>query len=157
MFVQVFLTFIKLEVTPFFLFGMYSQKINATDTLSAMQVLVNDEPLVKHNPPFREKELVMTNAENYIRMVRNNGRDIVETRVEQKYPTIKRSYWYSSIAVRIFNTPEAIERFKPWFRAKCLKIAGMSDGTVRIVEATYVLNRKTMQLTLIKNETLEIF
>ncbi|HMF70125.1 MAG TPA: hypothetical protein VK616_01550 [Flavitalea sp.] len=154
--IQVALTFIKLEVTPFFLFGMYSEKIAATDTFSIIRVLVNDKPIDSYNPPLREKHLLETNAANYVEMKRNNHTDILKIRIESRYAVIYNSAFYPYLAGHIYNTPMAQNNFKGWLKQKCLKIASIDDGVVKIVETTYLLNRTTLYLNPIRHETLDV-
>jgi hypothetical protein len=154
---QLFLTFIKLEVTPFFLFGMYSEKFVATDTFSKITLLVNEKPIEFYKPPLRERNLLETNTINYVEMKRNNDTDILKTRIESRYAIIYESVLYPFFARHIYNTGVTQEQFKVWLKKKCLKIAGIDNGVVKIVEMTYVLDRATIHLNLTKNETLEVF
>ena len=154
--VQLIVTVIKLNVTPFFLFGMYSEKFVASDTFSITKVLVNDKAITAYNTPLREQYLVETNAMNYIGMKRNNYTDVLKTRIEQRYPVIYKSALYPFLAQRIYNTQADQNNFKSWLKSKCLKMAGMDSGTVKIVETTYFLNRATLHLNPIRHETLEV-
>ncbi|HTE23388.1 hypothetical protein [Flavitalea sp.] len=155
--IQLFFTFIKLEATPFVLFGMFSEKVMASDTFSTIQVLINDRTLESYNPPFRETQLLEINAGNYIGMKRNNQNDILKTRVETGYPFIYNSVFYPFVARQVYNTPKAQNDFKAWFKEKCNHIADIDNAVVKIVETKYLLNRTTLYPSPLKHEILEVF
>lgn len=154
---QLVLTFTKLKFTPFFLFGMFSEKVGHSDTISKLVILIDDRPIGSYKPPFAESDLLQTNAVNYINMKRNNNIDILRTRIESRYPVLYNSKYYPFFARRIYNTPEDLYHFKNWFKEKCFRVAGINSGTVKLIEKTYQVNPTTFYPTLIKNETLAIF
>ncbi|MHA4845957.1 hypothetical protein ACX0G7_17405 [Flavitalea antarctica] len=153
---QLFFTFVKLEFTPFFLFGMYSEQFTGSDTLSKIVLLVNDKPIEFYKPTPGEKSLLETNTINYVDMKRNNNTDLLKTRIESRYPFIYESVLYPYFAQRIYNTPQTQQQFKDWLKKKCSRLAGSEKVVVRIIELTYVLNRATIDPNLTKNETLEV-
>jgi|GEM_PF-2329374 len=154
-FIQLFLTFLKLEVTPFFLYGMYSEKIAVSDTFSEISITVNDKTLESYNSPMRERYLLETNMVNYEEMKTNNHVDILKSRIEKRYPFIYNSALYPFIKEKIYNSSQSQEQYKTWLRRKCLKIANITDGEVKVIRTTYLINKTTLQLNAIKHETLE--
>jgi hypothetical protein len=157
MVVQLLLTFVKLEVTPFFLFGMYSEKMVATDTISPMKLLFNGQPLDQFNIPQREKDLLESTATNYIDIRLNNNTDVVRTRIETRYPLIYTSVLYPFFANRIYNTGVDIEGYKNWLRGKHREITGNDSGNIKIIKTAYLLNGNSLKPTVIANEILDVF
>ncbi len=148
--IQLALTFIKLEVTPFFLYGMFSEKIPYTDSVFVLKILVNDKPLDEYYSPLRERYLLEETAMNYERMKKNNYQDFIKTRIESGYPSIARL-----IPGNIYNSREAITAYPSWLKEKCLQIAGLKEGNVKLIRKGFHWNRKHLQLKLVSNEVLE--
>ncbi|MBA4168700.1 MAG: hypothetical protein H0X41_14335 [Chitinophagaceae bacterium] len=86
MFIQLFLTFLKLEATPFFLYGMYSENFSVTDTFSTLKITVNDKPIEYYHSPFRERAMLEETALNYEGMKNNQYTDPLKTRIKSRYP-----------------------------------------------------------------------
>jgi hypothetical protein len=155
LFLQLFLTFVKLEAPPFFLYGMFSENIPVTDTFVTVKIMVNDQPLENYQPPLRERYLLETTAINFEDIKNNHYTDILQTRIESRYPFIYNAVWYPGVSRKIYNSPQAINNYRGWLKTKCLNIAGTADGAVKVVRITSVLNKTTLQLNPVKNEVLE--
>lgn len=154
-FLQVFFTFFKLEATPFFLYGMFSEKIPVTDTFSITQILVNDRPLEDYGSPLRERDLLQSTAENFEEMKNNHYVDPLRTRIESRYPFIYRSRLYPFFSRHMYNSRPAMDEYRGWLRKKCLDIAGLSEGSVKMVRTTLLLDKNALRLKPVKNEVLE--
>ena len=154
-FLQLFLTFAKLAATPFFLYGMYSEKTPATDTFFITEIWINDKPLESYYSPLRERYLLESTAGNFEKIKNNNYTDPLKTRIESSYPFVYRSALYPFFSQRIYNSRASIDSYPGWFKKKCLEIAGVGDGNVKIIRTTLLLDKNTLQLNPVKNETLE--
>ncbi|MEO8583798.1 MAG: hypothetical protein ABI415_08370 [Flavitalea sp.] len=152
---QVVLALMKLEVTPIFLYGMYSEKLPVTNRFSELKIFINDTPIETYRPSFRQKALLTTNAVNYEDMKRNDHIDVLKTRMKTKYPFLF-DHWIAPVfGESIYNSAEDQEKFTVWFKQKCLEMAGITTGHVKLVKSTYLYNETTQRLNLIKHETLE--
>ncbi|RYG03022.1 MAG: hypothetical protein EOO02_09330 [Chitinophagaceae bacterium] len=154
---QLVFTAIRLEATPFFLFGMFSEKMKATDSLTTLKVFVNGKDIGTFHPSLREYQLLETTTGNYIEMKRNGSIDPVKTRIESRYPLIYNSPVYPVLSGRLYNTPESMPAFRQWLKKKSLRIADIETGIVQIVLSTYVFNKTSTVPTSITYETLETF
>jgi hypothetical protein len=154
LFAQLFLTFIKLEFTPFFLYGMYSEKAAVTDTFSTLNIVVNNKP-IEYYSPLRESDMLKETAANFEEMKANNYTDPLKMRIESRYPFVYNSVLYPFISTKIYNSKKAMDDYRVWLKKKCLQIAGTENGNVLIVRTVSILNKTTLQLNPVKNEILE--
>jgi len=154
---QLLFTFAKIEATPFFLYGMFSEKIPATDSFGLVQILVNDKPLEEYQPSYRELLLLQTAQENYELFKQGQAIDPLKTRVEAKFPRIVQLPGYNNWSVRIYNQPGINEPFRRWFKWRCLAAAGLKTGSVSIIKTFFLLDRKSFSFTKTGYELLEQF
>lgn len=155
MFVQLFFTFLKFEATPFFLFGMYSERMTVTDTVSSITLEVNGCPLRELHSPLRERFLLETTVINYETMRAHSGVDPVRRRIESHLPSIVRCEWYTDLSAHIYNQPADLAGYRLWLKQKCLAIAGIRSGKVQVVRTTGVLSRATGQVNHVTHEVLD--
>lgn len=154
---QVLCTAAKLEVTPFMLFGMYSERIPVADTYSRYQVLVGNQKLSDLELPFREKMYLHTTAENYLAQIQNDGIDPLQTRVEQRYPFFTPIPKYPYVAQHIYNKSEALAQYEEWFKKKLSNATGENTGPVTILRETYSIMPYSAPVKLIQVDTLRQF
>jgi hypothetical protein len=154
---QLLFTFMKLEITPFFLYGMFSEKIPARDSLTLVQILVNNKPLQDYHPGYRELLLLQTAQENYALLKDQHFIDPVKTRMESKFKGIDQMPGYKSLSPKMYNQPGINEPFRHWFKARCLTAAKLSAGIVTVTKTQLLFNRKTFSFTKTGYEILEQF
>lgn len=155
--IQLILTAIKLEATPFFLYGMFSEKIPVQDTITKTAIYIDNKDLQTFNISYRERDLLQTGIENYLIMRNNNGVDVVQTRVETKYPFLTNSLLYPYIKNSIYNKHGHLKKFEEWFKQKCSTITGQSVQQVTIINHRYLFNRNPLKAKLIARETVALF
>lgn len=154
---NLFFIAIKLQVAPFFLYGMYSEKIPATSEFKTISILVNGRDLKDYGVALREHEFLSSALESYLNMKRNGGIDPVQSRVEARYGFLTQSPVYPLIREKIFNPPGAVDRFEPWYRQRISRLLGVPVNTVTIEERLYHYGAATQSATHIKTEKIAQF
>ncbi|RYG05996.1 MAG: hypothetical protein EOO02_02065 [Chitinophagaceae bacterium] len=154
--VQLLLTLIKAEATPFLLYGMFSEKQVVTDTITSVSIRINNKPLAFYNMALREQQLLETTAGNYVQMKDNNNTDLLRTKIESRYPLIYNAGIYPWLSHRIYNTGEDQLLFKSWLKQKCLNVANAKQALVHIVRTSYLLARPSLEPTVIRHEIVEV-
>jgi len=154
---QVLVNLIKLEVTPFFLYGMFSEKVVPSDTLTERSVWV-DGQLLKNTHLWHKEHLVIDEtAKKYVLIKQNDSTDIVQTRVENRYPFLTQSFLYPFLKARIYNTPSDFSDFQHWFKQACAKMLNKEVKQITIKEDTYLINPQRTELKLIHSEVIDSF
>lgn len=154
---QLLCTAAKLEITPFVLYGMYSEKYAPTATLSRHQVLVDGQPVSTLNLHFREKMYLQTIAENYLLQWQNGGIDPLQTRVENRYPFFTNSPIYPFASRRIYNMPTDVKAFEQWFKEKNKPHVQDSNPRISIVRQTFQVLPHSLPVKLVRVDTLRQF
>jgi len=152
---QFFFIFIKWEATPFFLYGMFSEKTAFPDTLHTKTIQVNGRDIKSLDLSQKELWLIEETVEHYIDNKNNNGEDIVASRVETKYPFLYPSLktWQNGM----FNKPIELGQFESWLKKKCAKITGRNDVQITVKHESYMLNKERNALKLLSSETIASF
>jgi hypothetical protein len=151
-FLQITLTLIKLEVTPFFLYGMYSEKFYVTDTISIYKEKLNGHLLSSQIMNKWEEDILRTGIENYNAQLRNNKIDIIDTRISTKHPSIYNSRVFEIIKKHIMNDSVSLNRFPDWYKQKFYQYTGMDIKTFEVVNETYLIDFNNKKYQLISNE-----
>lgn len=154
---NLFFIAIKLQVAPFFLYGMYSEKIPATSEFKTVSILVNGRNLKEYGTSYREHEFLSSALESYLNTKRNGGIDPVQSRVEARYGFLIRSSIYPLIRDKIFNPPGAVNQFGPWYRQRISRILTVPVKTVTIQEHLYRYDAARNSATHLKTEPLAQF
>lgn len=102
------------EVTPFFVFGMYSEKEKEQRTYEVLKVIINDSiDLAKSDDAYYNNPLVKASLFYYISIKQNGGVDptisFLKSKLKQHYSIIQ------CIERRVFNDQKDIEAFIPWY------------------------------------------
>lgn len=155
--IQLLLTFMKLEVTPFFLYGMFSEKVMPSDTLSERSVWVDGKQLKNTDLLHKEHLLIEETTKKYVLLKKNDSIDIVQTRVEVKYPFLTHSFAYPFLKTRIYNQPADMITFQHWFKATCEDLLNKKVQHITFTEDTYLINPEKTQLKLLKREVIDSF
>lgn len=154
---QVLCTAAKLEVTPFMLFGMYSEKVPKDQLYQHRIILLNNRPLNTFDLPFREQMYLETVMKNYIIQIQNGGEDPIRTRVESRYPFFTKSIIYPFIEDKIYNEPSTLNAFEIWFKQKVSKATKTEIASVLVIDKTYQLPNRSHQLKLFSVDTVARF
>lgn len=154
---QLAFTAIKLEAAPFFLYGMFSQKLPVSDTFTTRDILINNKPLDAYRLSNREADIFAEGMNHFLEMKENNNTDVLKTRVESRYPFFYKSPVYPFFAERIYNTAAGMEAFKRWMRKKCTILTAADAVAIVITQTTYRFYPDTLQLIPVAYDTLAVF
>jgi hypothetical protein len=154
---QVFFVLIKWEVTPFFLYGMYSEKAIPSATFTENSVWLNGKKLDMNLLSGEERLLIEETTEHYLHTKGNNDIDIVKTRVEQRYGLLTNSFIYPFLKHRIYNTAADVRGYEKWLKEKCSSIINEKVDTITLKKNTYEINKQLTKLKQINSETVATF
>ena len=152
---QFFFIFIKWEATPFFLYGMFSEKTAFPDTFRTTTILINGRDIKTFDQSQKELWLIEETVEHYIDIKNNKGKDIVASRVESRYHFLYPSSktWQNSM----FNHPVELGQFESWLKKKCAKITGRNDVQITVKSETYMLGKERNAVKPLSSETIASF
>jgi hypothetical protein len=154
---QLFFAAIKLEVTPFFLYGMFSEKAAPKTFFTEKEIWVNGKKLTTKDLWIQEALLLDETSSHYISIKQNNNVDVVQSRVEQRYGFLTNSFLYPFMSQRIYNTPAAVIAYERWFKNKCSSILNEPVSSVKIIENTYKIDQQRTTIKLSHSETVASF
>jgi hypothetical protein len=150
--IQLVLTFAKLKVTPFYLYGMFSEPAASPNQFQLRNILINNKPLSSFRAPFREKLMLNVTCDYYVNIRQNKDVDILRSRIETKYPWFTASTLYFRFGKTIYNTKQNLEEYTSWLREKSFEITGEKVSALRIVDSIYTYDPATRQLSLTRYE-----
>lgn len=151
---QLFLTAAKLDITPFLLYGMYSENFKAAGNVTRDQILIDTVPLGRIKMSQRERYLLGGAMDHYIALKMNGNKDIVESRIERMkivpadYPLLRQ---------KVFNDSSDMKNFETWFKQKCSNLLNKQVDTVRVIRSNYLFNGDLTALNKISSEQVASF
>ena len=154
--IQLVLTFLKVEATPFGLYGMYSEKAPWPDTLSRLVIYADDKEIDSLRMPARQWDLLQTNMQYYLAIKANGGKDIFQSWTEEKHPSIAAFPLYPFLSSRVFNGPAQLGAFERWFKAT-LKDRSSSFDSIKAVYHYYQVQKQPVSLRYLYSETAATF
>ena len=152
---QFFFIFIKWEATPFFLYGMFSERTAFPDTFSARTVFINGKDLKSYDMSQKEQWLIEETVEHYLDIKNNKGKDIVQSRVETQHPFLYPPF--KTLQDGIFNHPFELNQFEHWLKEKCAKVTGLKDVQVTVMRKSYIVNKERDAIKPLSSETVAAF
>ena len=104
------------EITPFFVWGMYSEKEKPVAHYDVLKVIINDSLTVDYSSGLDSKRFYLFSPLLYYRKIAdNNGKDptasFLEARLGNYYSSL-----VAPLAGRIFNTRAETDKFMEWYR-----------------------------------------
>jgi len=144
---QLLCTWVKVEVTPVLLYGMYSEKIPLSNEIHKLEFAVDGKPLDSFRINLWHKDILYSAYQNYAAMHSNNDIDIVRTRVESRYHFLTQSPLYPAIRSKIYNTTADIEEFKQWYKQEFARFLHTEVKKINVYDVTYLVDRRTFSIT----------
>jgi hypothetical protein len=151
------LNLIKLEVTPFFLYGMFSEKVAIPSTITQKKLLVDGNELRTQHLWVMESLMFEETTSHYLNIKQNQGIDIVQSRVESRYPFLTNSFVYPFLKQHIYNTAADVKTFEQWIKEKCEDVINKKVNRVTIVQDTYQIHPQRTAIKHSNRETLASF
>lgn len=155
--VQIIVTFLKVEATPFLLYGMYSQKIPPSSAIVKKEIFLDKNKIETFPVPKREMDLLYTNLDNYLAIKHNSGVDPFESQVEKKLPFLLSFNFYNSLKKKIYNTSENYKQFPVWLKEKCFAITQKKIDSIYLVQSTYQIISSPFSIKKLDSVILEKF
>jgi hypothetical protein len=136
---------------------MYSEKIPFNNTIQKKEIFIDGKSIRTLGFSAREQYLMETGMENYL-LAKDNGHiDVVQTRVETRYPFFTETTFYPLIKDKIYNSPEAVPQFEIWFRKKCNRLVLHPVQKVEVIDHIYSIQAVNSAPKLIHLDTIAAF
>jgi hypothetical protein len=112
----VFINLTKVETTPFFIWGMYSEKEQNADKYEILEVVVNDSVRVDYSSSFTDaNRFYLLSPLTYSRQIEgNNGVDPEESFIREK--SGKYFSYIEPYKKNIFNDSLDMPAFQNWYK-----------------------------------------
>ena len=114
--IYLMLHILKVQFTPFFLYGMYSKAVGEVDTLVAYEIEVDKTTYYPFDFGREKMELILGPLDYYNNHLRLNGQDPVEHFVLTKRPHWNESELFNQIGEKVFTKSEELQRFPFWYK-----------------------------------------
>lgn len=123
------------EVTPFFVWGMYSAKEEPVKQYSILQTTINDSIVVnEYDWPISDTRFYLTSPlAHYKRIKDNNNIDPTYSFLEAKLGQIL-FQWSFNMHSPIFNTRRQTDAYFPWFARYLQQVTSTPVQSIRIDE-----------------------
>mgnify|MGYP000877793295 CR=1 FL=1 len=139
-FLQIAFTCIKLEATPFLLFGMYSQKHQPADTVVVYQHITDGIAMPYNKLNHWQNDILLTTAGNYYSIIQNKGVDVVDTRIQEKYPAIYNTSIFQAMKQYIINDSAAVKAYPDWYISQLKNYLKIPVQHYQLQRHTYFIN-----------------
>lgn len=107
---------LKVQFTPFFIFGMYSKKVENKEFYTAYELEINNKLIYPYKLGKEKAELAIGPLNYYLGHLKNQGEDPVEKFVLSKRPHWEQNEWYRTIAKSVFTNSTKLEDFPLWYK-----------------------------------------
>lgn len=143
------------EVTPFFVWGMYSEPEKAVTHYELLQTRLPDGKTLDPSSGYADNTRFFLNSPlaSYVAIRANDGVDPTRSFLERRLG--HRYRWIAPLEDRIFNGPVQMQAFPGWYRRYVQEVAGrsvreLSLWTVKVhyddlqhiaIDSTYLFDR----------------
>ena len=150
-FLQCFAQFFRAEVTPFFLYGMYSEVLDPLPTYTRTVCHVNGRQLEQTDLPRYAGEFLYSTLDRYQLLEMNEGSDLFAPFLARHFswlPADTRTH----LEERMSFHPEEKPAFEKWLHRYLERILGEPITSIQIDRETYEYNAR--RPTLVNRERL---
>ena len=129
------------QVTPFFVWGMYSEKEDTSNYPPVVKVTVNDSIVINPTRYTDANKFFLTAPFLLYVQLMSNGEDpgevLLKRKLGQNYSTIQ------SISENVLNDPKQYNLFFPWYKRYLAQTTRIKINTCKIelLNAAYVGNK----------------
>ena len=131
------------QATPFFVWGMYSEKEDTSNYHAVVKVTVNDTTVINFTRYTDANKFFLTSPfQLYVLLMMNNGVDTSEVLLKRK---LGRNYSaIQSISEKVLNDPKKFHLFFPWYKRYLAQTTGIKIDTCKIelLNVAFVGNNK---------------
>lgn len=135
--IYLMLHILKVQFTPFFLYGMYSKAVGEVDTLVAYEIEVDKTTYYPFDFGREKMELILGPLDYYNSHLRLNGQDPVEHFVLTKRSHWKESELFNQIGEKVFTKPEELQSFPLWYKSILEQSLNKKISHLNVYEVKY--------------------
>jgi len=132
----ILLHLLKIQFTPFFIYGMYSKKVEYKEYYEIYEFEVNDNKVQAQSLGNDKMELAIGPLNYYMEHIKNEGVDPVEKFVLSKRPNWEQSTLYNSVAERVFNNHKKMDSFPKWYKNMLEDLLGYKVNSLAVYSIT---------------------
>lgn len=134
------------EVTPFFVWGMYSKPEKPKAYYLANRIIINDSIQINNINGFTPSALFYINSplRYYITIVGNNNTDPAQNFFKEKLGNQYKKI--QAFEKNIFNTQERINNFLPWYARYLGSLIKQNIQTIEIIEDRLVYHNSVINI-----------
>jgi hypothetical protein len=124
----------RLQTSPFFIWDMYSRRVDTAQTYRLLEIGYNGNKWVNLRHSWNEPEKTILNMplRNYLDIRDHHGAD--------PFGVYLRSYWlkkhpaFAAVAGQLYNTPLELDEFPGWYRRWLSAVVGEPVEKVVVLE-----------------------
>ncbi len=124
------------DVTPFFLYGMYSDVLHPGSTYVRVACHVDGRPLVQEDMPRYAGELFFSTMYRFEQLDANGNEDLFKPFLDKRFGWLSEST-KTDLAIRMSYQPEQRTALESWVHRYLERALGKSIGTVQIDREIY--------------------
>lgn len=132
------------QLTPFFVWGMYSDKEQPVAQYELMQTTVNDSLVIDHSAghPVGTLFFLQSPLSYYKRIRDNGGIDPTISFLQSKLGS--RYHWVQPLEDKLFNTAGQQAAFWPWYQRYLQEVTGVTVHriSVEVMQAHYDVHQQ---------------
>lgn len=140
----IFSNTIKLEMTPLFLWGMYSEKEKPVKTYTVLELRVNGDSLIDHSSglPDNTRFFLSSPVQLYKEIKENGQKDPNLSFFQKKVSAEQNSA--QTLATKVFNDSSGMEKFPKWYAAYLSRSLGIpvTKYTIREIHLHFSTDMK---------------
>jgi len=149
--IQLLAQLMTADVTPFFLYGMYSDVLHPEPTYVRVACHVDGEPLVQEDMPRYAGELFFSTLYRFEQLDANGNEDLFKPFLDKRFGWLPENTRHV-LAARMSYRTEQRPALESWMHRYLERALGRSIGTVRIDREIY--RYEEQRPVLIKRTTL---
>lgn len=124
------------DVTPFFLYGMYSDVLHPEPTYVRVACHVDGKPLVQEDMPRNAGELFFSTLYRFEQLDANGNEDLFKPFLDKRFGWLSETT-RADLAARLSYRPEQRPALESWVHRYLERVLGKPIGTIWIDRETY--------------------
>ncbi|MGG9971890.1 hypothetical protein ACQ33O_08875 [Ferruginibacter sp. SUN002] len=130
------------EITPFFVWGMYSSKDSVKPVYEILEVTINNTEKLKLDQTFAEpyRMMIYTSFDKYNRYVKDNYTDSLQFYRAGETGLLRRTQHY--FASKTANATENIHQYPTWLKRYIGKALNKNVERIDVDKVTFTYNEK---------------
>lgn len=132
----IFFNLIGDEVTPFFVWGMYSEKEKTVDNYELTKVTINDS-ISSYYP---EDRILVPPSISYYKEIKENNIDPTKVFLKRKLGNYY--HYISPIVPVLFSEEKQLEKYMPWYKRSIENNTGVKVNNIKIEILKVHYNKK---------------